>query len=525
MPGNTVMQNPENLKASSFVVPEDFEAGEFVSLLKSMCVFKEEDQQVKTIRLFDTFDWRLFNQKWVMYQVGNLIYLHGAGNGTDLIRQEYPYAPVFVKDLPSGKIKEALDPIVEMRALLKRVESSKVTRSFRILNKCKKIVTWLEYVELLKDRDIGSGSITAFVRLHPVRGYKSRFKRLEESLLNAGFRKAGIFDLFTAVMENSGVEPGDYSSKINIQLEPELSSGAAIKRILLYLFETMQRNEEGILEDIDSEFLHDYRVAIRRTRSAFTQLKGVFGVTATEQFKSEFAKLGDLTNSLRDMDVFLLYEDLYMDMLPEELKPGINPIFDRIKKDRSGEFSRVKQGLQSAAYKKFKHDYENFLEEHAHINPSVPNAAKPIFLLAKDRIYKRYRRVIKDGKHAQKSADERDMHRLRIECKKLRYLIEFFSSLFPSEKISKLLKQLRTLQDNLGDFNDLCVQTEHLMSISLELPVEDGKYTRSLLAIGSLIGALEQQKQSTKNNFSATFEGFSDPQNLAIYKELFSPKV
>ena len=54
----------------------------------------------------------------------------------------------------------------------------------------------------------------------------------------------------------------------------------------------------------------------------------------------------------------------------------------------------------------------------------------------------------KVGKHAHGletlTADQR--HKLRKELKKLRYAVEFFSSLFPAKRVDPFLKRLKKLQ-------------------------------------------------------------------------------
>ena len=304
-----------------------------------------------------------------------------------------------------------------------------------------------------------------------------------------------------------------------------MESGSALKKILLFLFDVMQKNESGIKDDIDSEFAHDYRVASRRTRSAFTQLKGVLPQDKIDRYKDDFAELGQLTNPLRDLDVFLLKEDIYRDMLPETLKDGIIPIFEYLRQERSRELEIVRLHLESPQYHRFKNDYSEFLREPSVISTLALNSSKPVIDLAQERIYKRYRRILRDGRQAQTLADEQDLHRLRIECKKLRYLIEFFSSLFPPEKIADLLKQMRKLQDNLGDFNDLSIQSEQLLDISAELDAGDERYTKSLMAIGGLVGLLERGKGQVKDEFVDTFAGFSSKGNRKLYKELFLKKT
>ena len=131
---------------------------------------------------------------------------------------------------------------------------------------------------------------------------------------------------------------------------------------------------------------------------------------------------------------------------------------------------------------------------------------------------------MKTGNQILEDAEDEKLHALRIECKKLRYLIEFFSSLFARKKINALIGQLKKLQNNLGDFNDLCVQEEYLLDISGELPAKGQQYKKTLAAIGSLIGTLDRKRQQVKNAFSKTFTDFTSPENRKLFKELFASK-
>lgn len=61
-----------------------------------------------------------------------------------------------------------------------------------------------------------------------------------------------------------------------IPLDPQLCADAAMRRILLALLEAMEVNETGTIANLDTEFLHGFRVAVRRTRSVLGQMKTVF---------------------------------------------------------------------------------------------------------------------------------------------------------------------------------------------------------------------------------------------------------
>ena len=62
----------------------------------------------------------------------------------------------------------------------------------------------------------------------------------------------------------------------------------------------------GTLADVDSEFLHDLRVAVRRSRALQRELRGVFPPEPLRVFRDGFRELQVLTGPTRDLDVQLL---------------------------------------------------------------------------------------------------------------------------------------------------------------------------------------------------------------------------
>jgi CHAD domain-containing protein len=304
-----------------------------------------------------------------------------------------------------------------------------------------------------------------------------------------------------------------------------MRSDDAVKVILRFLMQVIEINEANIEKDLDTEFVHDFRVAIRRTRSALSQIKYVFPSRTTDRFKKDFSFVGKLSNELRDLDVYLLNEDAYKDKLPAALHDDINPLFDYLRGKRSKAFQRFIRSIKSKRYKKILEDWKTFLDKPSKDFATAPNAKVPVNDLARKRIYKQYRSVVKAGNRILEKSDDKMLHVLRIQCKKLRYLMEFFSSLFPRKKISVLIDQLKKLQDNLGDFNDLCVQEEYLLNITKELPVTQGQLKRTLVAIGSLIGTLSREKQDVKDASAKTFTGFASPANNELFEELFVSKA
>jgi CHAD domain-containing protein len=284
-------------------------------------------------------------------------------------------------------------------------------------------------------------------------------------------------------------------------------------------------NETEIEKDIDTEFVHDFRVAIRRTRSALGQIKKVFPSNITNRFKKIFSFVFSLSNELRDLDVYLLNEDRYKMRLPPSLRDDINFLFDYLRKKRSKALQRLVRGLKSKKYAKILNDWEEFLNRPRTISPTATNAELRIIDLARNRIYKKYRNIVKTGSLIKEDIEDRMLHILRIHCKKLRYLMEFFSSLFPPQEIDTLIKQLRKLQDNLGVFNDLRVQEQYLLTITKELPVFGEQLNNTSTAIRELVNTLSKEKMMVKDAFAETFKDFSSPENKRLFQELFASQI
>jgi CHAD domain-containing protein len=289
-----------------------------------------------------------------------------------------------------------------------------------------------------------------------------------------------------------------------------MGANAAARLLLLHLLEMMRANEAGILADADIEFLHEYRVAVRRTRSALSQIRKVFPPEEVEYFKRGFQELGRRTNDLRNLDVFLSTESGYRARLPNDMREDIAPLFDYLRSRRSGALASVVAGLESKPYSRFLNQWNLFLRRPVGEN-SPGNALVPIIKLARGRMDRQYHNILRDGANALAHPEDRHLHALRVECKKLRYLLEFFATLFPPQEVAPLLKRLKRLQNNLGALSDLGDQRDYLFSIAEILDVDGARARRSLVATGFLMEIIDREQRSTRAGFADIFKDFSSP--------------
>ncbi len=507
-----------------FRLPEDYDPEQLDDLLIEKFAFIAEPPIAEKWVFYDTFDWRLFNRSMVLLHAGQAIVLNDLADGESLNGLTGHSAPQFVWDLPESSLRQRLEPIVKVRAFLPLVELDTRFILYRILNADRKTVVRLVYTEVQTGTEEGGPNLVAYLSLWPVRGYPKYKRKLIKYLGRRPKVSSLIADVYISTLKQAGKKPGSYSGKFDLRLKPRMRSSSATKEILRYLLEIMKTNEAGIRADIDTEFLHDYRIAIRRTRSALSQIRKVFPKEETEYFKQSFRNLGQLTNDLRDLDVYLLSESEFEALLPEEMREDIVLLFDYLRTLREIALEEVIISFSSPEYAKAMREWEEFLNKPSPKKGVAANAAVPIVDLARKRIYGRYRKVIEVGDIILTHTQDDLLHALRIECKKLRYLMEFFATLFPKKKMARLIGQLKKLQDNLGEFSDLSVQQEYLMNMAEKLPMDDVGSRKALVATGYLVENLNNKQKAVKDNFANTFTQFASPANQDAFRRLFSVK-
>jgi len=506
------------LSGLNFLVPEEIDFEETLQFIAEQFGIVSDQEKRYKISYFDTFDWRLFQKGFTLCQTDKNLFLKRVSDGEETQRIACDIEPVFAQDIPDGALNHEVAAIIEMRALIKHADFTLGVKNYRILNDDQKTVARMLVEKTISDEQIDTSTKISLI---PIRGYFRFFRDITNILTKKGFIESSYQDIFIHRLKNQGIKIGAYSSKLDFKLDPQMPADEATKVILRFLLEVIKQNEEGIKEDIDTEFLHDFRVAIRRTRSALGQIPSVLPHEISDRFQNDFATLGNMTNELRDLDVYLLSEARYKAMLPEFLQTAIEPMFDYLRSKRSAALNAVREGLASNEYATILRDWEAFLNQPDLIEPIPENAEREIKSLASERIDNRYRRVTKTGQKALQIKDEELLHKLRIDCKKLRYLLEFFSSLYPQNEINKLIGQLKILQDNLGEFHDLVIQQEYLLHISDQLTASGKVEQITLLSIGSLIGSFEDEKLRVKNEFAEIFKHFISKENRALFKTLF----
>ena len=130
-----------------------------------------------------------------------------------------------------------------------------------------------------------------------------------------------------------------------------------------------------------------------------------------------------------------------------------------------------------------------------------------------------YKRIVKDGSAIDEASPPEMLHTLRIDCKKLRYLLEFFAAFYPSHQVKPLIKNLKNLQDLLGEHQDMHVQSEAIEAFAQSMD-DEGAPTETLLAMGALVAILLEKMQAARSHFTERFEAFADPKTKEAFESM-----
>jgi CHAD domain-containing protein len=503
----------------TWFMPDSLQASKLLSVLAEEFGVVAAPEYSATVVYADSFDWRLFRQGYLLHCHGQAWTLYHGDSGEVTVQQGGPELKrsCFARDFPPGNLREILAPLLGVRCLLPLANVTLLGRQIRLLNRDEKTVARIVFEE---QRVAAAQPAFRMLRLFGIRGYEQSLCTIRRILEAYGIdQPASPLVGFEQGCKATGRRPLDYTSKFAIELHAGHTARQSMVRIYRQLLTTINRNIPGVIEDLDSEFLHDLRVAIRRTRSGLSLVKNVLPAAVVEKFKKDFGALGSVTGPTRDLDVYLLEQDTYLARLPTNLQPALHAFFEGLAPRRQAEQKKMARVLQSKKYRAILNGWKRYLATED--REPAPAAGRDIGHLASRIIFRRFKRVLKDGKTLDAATPDPEVHRLRIQCKKLRYTIEFFSTLYPAEDMQTVVRQLKKLQDILGEFNDLSVQ-QQLLRHSLE-GLRPGS-TRNLqlaAALGALMQSLFQQQQELRSHFAEAFSLFGDPANIALFNDLF----
>ncbi|MGI9053649.1 MAG: CHAD domain-containing protein [Ilumatobacteraceae bacterium] len=467
--------------------------------------------------LLDTFDGRLAD--------AGLRLEHREGDRSGLVLDddrssaaELPGAqpPRFAADLPVGPFRARLGAATAGRALLpQRAVAAMATPVVRRNRDAKTVAAATIYEAPASD---GRPTDAVWVvEVDALTGYDSATARLRAVLddLDLASADGDVFELAGPI-----VAPGRASASPTIALDPAAPADEGFRAVLLHLAATLQLNLPGTIDDIDSEFLHELRVAVRRTRSVLSHATGVLPADDVAAGRREFAWLGEITGPARDLDVYQLEWADYLRGLAPATSAALEVVRAHLDEQRRDAHVRLAAELRSPRTDELLAWWRGWLSPTAGSAPTITPTMTTTSDHVGRRIRKAHRRLVTGGRAIDADSPTEAVHDLRKDAKRLRYLLECFGGLYGAKSRRAVVDRLKALQDNLGGHQDADVHGRHLRELTAELagrlPVE------TVIAAGQLVEQLEQRRAAMRAMFAQRFAEFDSAATRSALRALLA---
>jgi CHAD domain-containing protein len=454
---------------------------------------------------FDTFDGRLRARGLTLALEDGRLTLGGARGPAADVGEER--RRILVADLPPGPLRDALGPVLGGRAALPTATVTVRSEPMRVLDGEGKTVVRLA-AEAASLRVNGHARrLDPRLSVRGVRGYDSELAAVVRAVERELALPPATRTLADEAVVAGGGRPGGTSSRLAVELEPDEPAGIAAARVLAHLLATIEANLPGTLADLDTEFLHDLRIAVRRTRSVQRQLAPVFPPAPLARFRAGFRRLQQATGPARDLDVQLLEFDELAARLQLHDPEALEPLRAALTEHREREWQLMAGALDGARMRRLLKTWPALLERLP--DDSTGLAAQPIAGIAGRRIVRVHHKLMRMGAAIDDASPAESLHELRKTGKELRYLLEIFGGLFPDDAVKPLVRSLKRLQDTLGRHQDRAVQVELLNELRDDVAARPGG-AAALMAMGALAAELVADQAAARGEFADRFAGFAD---------------
>lgn len=299
------------------------------------------------------------------------------------------------------------------------------------------------------------------------------------------------------------IEPAPLKASIP-PLSADMTVDEAFVTVAFHCLAHLQDNETGLLAGRDPEYLHQARVALRRLRSAFRVFDMAIPRSHFVQSLDELKSVARLLGEARDLDVFAV------ETLPHAgsaQHAGVAALHQRTRNARRRAARAVGTAIAAPEYTAMLLRLAQALSAGPWRGETARPAAASMTLpkFATKLVSQRYAGVKKRGRHIAQ-LDYADLHRLRIEIKRLRYAIEFFLPLL-EDKAQGTLRALVELQELLGRLNDDATAWKLLDTLATEDSSTDYQQ-----AVGFLRGWCARDGEQCCSRLKDAWKRFDDLQ-------------
>jgi CHAD domain-containing protein len=467
--------DPSDVKESTYVVRGEVAAEAMTSSLQALLLTRLHPIVRHRFTVLDTFDGRVRRARTRLTRTG----MNGASTIAWQVRGGHQLTtrakrPIgFAWELPEGPLQQALAPVVGVRRLLPQAEAEEHGSVLDVLDERGKTVARIRIASgraRLPTARKRWQRLPTVITLTALRGYEDAYAQLLPVVESRPGVEPCAEGFDGLMLERVGASTGDISSP-RLSLASDVRADEGARQIHRALLGILIANEPGLRANLDTEFLHDFRVAVRRTRSLLGQIKRVFPPAVVTHFSTEFSWIGQLTGAPRDADVLVHSLRAHQGEFPDGEMQALATL---LLQAQHAEHRQLVDALNSDRYRRLLCEWQAFLESAAPSTPEARNAGRPLADVVAARAWRLSRRISSSAEAIDYETEPARLHAVRIDAKKLRYLVDVTPGFYAADDLEVILTALKRLQRLLGDFNDAQVQEARLLECARTLSATAG---------------------------------------------------
>jgi CHAD domain-containing protein len=408
----------------------------------------------------DTFDWRLFDRSEVLvFERGardSLVLQHRGHERSDL-RVPIAERPAVASELPPS-LRQRIGSVIAPRTLIEVGHENVERWPLRLLDDEGKTVARVDVER------VTSATAPPIVRveLNAVRGYE-RVARRVRAVLDSQADLSPAEDPLVLAARAAGREPGVGPAPLPPTVPKGVGALEAIASVLEHQLDIVVALEEGVRQDLDPDLLHEFRIAVRRTRSVVRLSRRHLPDKVRYVWDSEWLWLAAVTGPPRDLDVLLMEVDHARATLPSDEKAGLDEIQEIVSARRRAAQEKLVLALNGDRYGTLKRGWRYELGELR--TASGDAGASNAHELAVDLIERATKQLSRCVAAVDADSPAEVIHDVRKRGKQLRYALDLFGRLLPDKRVKTMRKATKDLQDHLGEFQDNEVHREWVSTL------------------------------------------------------------
>lgn len=422
--------------------------------------------------------------------------------------------PAPVAAIGAGPVRDLVSGPAWIRALVPFATSEARRTRFDVLNEDDKTVARVQWRQGSIVGPVAT-SLPVDVSVEALKGYGREADEVER-LLGAGVAiSAAGQDWLAAVRALAG---STTTAGRRFGMHPDHAADLAVADALLGDLDKMEANVDGVLADTDTEYLHQLRVEVRRSRSILKLLGDVLPDPVAVRAAGDLRWLGTATTPTRDLDVYLLEIDELAEMI--ERRDDLTPLAEHIRERRTAEQAALVAVLASPRFAGFRARWRS---ELAGVVSSHSRSPIAVSQLADERIGQMFRKVRKRANAITTESSGEEIHALRKACKEMRYLLELFRPLCQPTAYRAVIADFKDLQEVLGEFQDGEVQAAALRVFAREMLEAGDVDTDTILAMGALSAHFETRQAAARATLTQRRGGYVGDRVASHVRRLLTP--